>query len=101
MWLRIKASGQEVNVVDPFQAQRFIDADEAVAIKTPRPKDEPVQVQPAPVVTRVPISPVAFQLVHDAGLPKSATPLIARLASQSSVTSIVCLPLMKCCRWLP
>jgi hypothetical protein len=68
VWIKMKCNDAELDCPG-FESQRFIDNDEAVAIKTPRPKEAVAPVPtPIPSLVMVPVSAEVRKIVQDLGL---------------------------------
>jgi len=79
MWIRVKDSGQEIDIPDS-RARYFIANGDAIEIQPPVVK--PTVMVPTPPARRLSTEPhydAAVRMVHAAGLPLNATEIVMRL----------------------
>jgi len=79
MWIRVKDSGQEIDIPDS-RARWFIANGDAIEIKPPVVK--PTVTVPTPPARRLALEPFydeALKMVHFSGLPINATEIVMRL----------------------
>lgn len=77
MWIRMKDSGQEVDM-QWLQAKRFILQGDAVEIPTPKPRKEEKKANGHTAVTETPNSEAA-RICYRIGFPWAAQPFILRM----------------------